>query len=113
MYGGGDEPFKSRILPRPAFNIEFKNRLREVRDLLLNTNQAWDLIDEYAWLLRGPTNGPTFLDADRCQWDYNPKMINPTYSATLSKAGQGRFYRWPNEPTVSKDFDGCIQLMKM
>jgi hypothetical protein len=97
---------------RPAFELEFRNRVREIRDLLFNTDQAWQLIDEHAWLVRGPTNGPTFLDADRAMWDWNPKMSSETYSSSLGKAGVGRFYQWPLEPTVSKDFDGCIQLMK-
>jgi hypothetical protein len=97
---------------RPAFEMEFRNRVREIRDLLFNTNQAWQLIDEYAGLVRGPTNGPTFLDADRSMWDYNPKMTNSAYSDNTWQAGHGKFYQWPNEPTVSKDFNGCIQLMK-
>jgi len=97
---------------RPAFVLEYKNRVREIRDLLFNSDQAHQLIDEHAALLRGPTNGPTILDADRCMWDYNPKMVSGSYSTALSKAGQGRFYQWPNEPAVSKNFNGCIQLMK-
>ena len=117
---GGDEPFKSRVLSnfaspgaRPALSTEFRNRVREFRDLLWNSDQAFQLIDEYAALLRGPTNGPTILDADRSMWDYNPKMINPAYTDNpASKAGQGRFYQWPNEPGVPKSFAGCIQLLK-
>jgi hypothetical protein len=97
---------------RPAFELEFRNRVREIRDLLFNTDQAWQLIDEHAWLVRGPTNDPTFLDADRSMWDWNPKMSSETYSSSLGKAGVGRFYQWPLEPTVSKNFDGGIQLMK-
>ena len=97
---------------RPAFEMEFRNRVREIRDLLWNTNQAWQLIDEEAQLVRGPTNGPTFLDADRCMWDYNPKMNSWTYSSDVNNAGQGRFYQWPYEPSVTKDFNGCLQLMK-
>lgn len=97
---------------RPVFELEFRNRVREIRDLLFNPDQAWQLIDEHAWLLRGPTNVPTFLDADRCMWDWNPKMTSSTYSSSLGKAGQGEFYQWSQEPTVSKDFNGCIQLMK-
>lgn len=97
---------------RPAFELEFRNRVREIRDLLFNTNQAWQLIDEYAGLARGPTNGNTFLDADRAMWDWNPKMTNGTYTPHTWNAGQGEFYQWWNEPTVSKDFNGCIQLMK-
>ena len=97
---------------RPAFEMEFRNRIREIRDLLFNTNQAWQLIDEYAGLVRGPTNAPTFLDADRCMWDYNPKMDSDVYSSATEMAGTGNFYQWPWEPVVSKDFNGCIQLMK-
>ena len=97
---------------RPAFELEFRNRVREIRDLLFNTDQAWQLIDEYAALVRGPTNSPTFLDADRCMWDWNPKMADGDYSSSLGKAGQGEFYRWSQEPSVSKDFNGCLQLMK-
>jgi hypothetical protein len=111
--GYGGEAFKKYALPRPALNLEYRNRVREFRDLLFNSDQAWQLIDEYAGRLRGPTNAPSILDADRAQWDYNPKMIDPRYTDNpTSKAGQGRFYKWPNEPTVSKDFNGCIQLMK-
>ncbi len=116
---GGDEPLKSRLLSNfanpgtlPNINIEFRNRVREVRDLLWNNDQAFKLIDEYAALLRGPTNGPSILDADRSMWDYNPKMASTDYSQNIGKAGQGRFYQWPNEPTVSKNFDGGIQALK-
>jgi hypothetical protein len=106
VFGGGGYP------PRPAFTLEFKNRIREIRDLLFNSDQAHQLIDEHARLLPGPTNEPTILDADRCMWDYNPKMASGAYSSALSKAGRGRFYLWPREPGVSKNFDGCVQLMK-
>lgn len=112
MFGNGDEPFNSRVLPRAALNLEYRNRVREIRNLLFNTDQAFQLIDEHATLLRGPTNTPTFLDADRCLWDYNPKMADSAYTPNLNKAGQGLYYQWPNEPSVSKTFNGCIQLMK-
>lgn len=113
---GGVDRIKARLLPNasryPALWREWQNRIREVRDLLWNEDEAWRLIDEYAGRLRGPTDVPTLLDADRAQWDYNPKMVDPQYSQNVGKAGQGRFYKWPNEPTVSKDFNGAIQLMK-
>lgn len=121
---GGDEPLKSRLLDNfanpgrlPNINIEFRNRVRELRDLLWNNDQAHALIDEYANLLRGPTNAPTILDADRMMWDYNPKMISPTFSENpASKAGHGRFYNWPNQTpnpvNLPKTFAGGVQLMK-
>ena len=117
---GGDEPFKSRVLSnfaspgsRPVLSTEFRNFVREWRDLFWNSDQAYTLIDEYASLLRGPTNGATILDADRMMWDYNPKMISGTYSDNPgSKAGQGRYYQFPNEATVPKNFNGTLQLLK-
>jgi hypothetical protein len=33
-------------------------------------------------------------------------MQDAAYTPHFNKAGQGRFYRWPNEPNVSKDFNG-------
>jgi hypothetical protein len=113
----GDEPFRSRVLSNfaspgtnPNLSIEFRNRVREIRDLLYNNDQAFKLIDEYKSLTRG-TNTYSMVEADRMQWDYNPVMVN-TAIINPSKAGQGRFYQWSVEPTVSKNFDGCIQLMK-
>ena len=86
----------------PALVTEFRNRVREIRDLLFNADQAYELIDEMAALIRGPAAGPSIIDADRAQWDYNPIMINSSI-VNLSKAAQGRFYRWPNEPSVTKE----------
>jgi hypothetical protein len=114
---GGTEPFRSPVLSnfsttpaRPALMLEFKNRVREIRDLLFNTNETWRLLDEYAGLLRGPSTGPTILDADRAMWDYNPKMVSSTYSThPADKAGHGRFYQMG---TPTKDFAGMVQLMK-
>jgi hypothetical protein len=103
---GGVDEFKNRVLNRPAFRLEWQNRIREVRDLLFNTDQAWQLIDEYAAVIDDPAGGPAFVDADRALWDYNPIMtssyVNP------SKAGAGRFYQ--QAPT--KDFAGMVKLMK-
>jgi hypothetical protein len=112
---GGDEPFKSRVLTGfsasaehyPAISREFRNRVRELRDLLINTNEAWSLIDEQARLLRG-TNALSLVDADRAQWDYNPVMTNSSL-VILSKAGHGRFYQ---RGTPTRDFPGMVQWMK-
>jgi len=111
---GGGEPFKRRVLSEfsppgqhPALQREFRNRVREIRDLLWNTDEAWRLIDEMAGRLRG-TNSITLLDADRARWDYNPVMINPSIVNT-NKAGHGRFYR---AGVGSKDFAGMVRKMK-
>jgi len=108
MFGNGQDPFKGegRIFSNPNLDIEFRNRLREFMDLLYNTDQAHQLLDELADVIDSPTGGPTFVDADRALWDYNPIMtsgyVNP------SKAGQGRFY----QRASTKDFRGMVQIMK-
>ena len=107
MHGTGQEPFwRAGVLRRPQFNLEYQNRLREIRDLLFNPEQGGALIDEYAAVISDLGDGPSFVDADRAKWDYHPIMasrwVNPT------KAGQGQFYL--QSPT--KDFRGMVQLMK-
>jgi hypothetical protein len=115
---GGIDRIHQRLLDgtRPAVQIEYRNRIREVRDLLWNSDQAYRIIDEYAWLLRGPTNVPTILDADRFMWDFNPKMASTTYSQNISKAGQGEFYVFSQESgtnaSLRGSFNATIQIMK-
>ena len=90
------------MLPKPAFQIEYQNRLREIRDLLYNTNETGRLIDECAAIISDPRGGRSFIEADRAKWDYHPVM------AMGGKAGQGLFYR----AAAMKDFRGMAQLMK-
>lgn len=114
---GGDEPFKSRVLsnfsttsPRyPNISREFRNRVREIRDLMWNTDEAWRLVDEYVRLVRG-TNASSLIEADRAQWDYHPVMASSLVNS--SKAGQGRYYQFPLASGVSKSFAGASEWMK-
>jgi hypothetical protein len=105
MFGGGREPFRDRVLPRPEFGVEYRNRLREIRDLLYNSEQTGMIIDEFAQHIYTPGQ-PSWVDADRSMWDYNPILtssyINP------SKAGHGRFY----QQAATDDFPGMMQLME-
>lgn len=102
---GGNDELKPRLLGSQPFKLEWANHIREFRDLLFNTNQTWRLIDEYASFIYTPGQ-PSFVDADRAQWDYNPIMksayVNP------SKAGVGRFY----QAAATKDFPGMLEKMK-
>ncbi|MCP5525324.1 MAG: lamin tail domain-containing protein [Verrucomicrobiales bacterium] len=114
---GGQDAIRQRVLAspqaQPGLFTAYRNRVREVRDLLWNDDEAWRLIEEYGARLQGPATGPTLLDADRAQWDYNPKMMDSRYTPNPSnKAGFGRYYQWPREPGASKDFAGCIELMQ-
>lgn len=107
MFGDGNEPFKSRVLSRAAFSLEYRNRIRELRDLLYNSDQTNGLIDEFAAMIDDPEGGPSIVDLDRAMWDYNPVMVNSSI-VNLSKAGHGRFY----QQSTTKDFPGMVALMK-
>jgi len=103
MYGGGEEPFKSRVLTKPELNLEYQNRLREIRDLLFNPEQTGALIDEHAAVINDPAaKTPQIVEADRRKWDYHPAL------AGGGQAGHGQYYR----AAATKDFPGMVQLMK-
>jgi len=108
MYGNGEDTFKNqgRIFSNPNILIEYQNRLREFHDLLYNADQLYQVLDDLADIIDPPTGGPTFVDADRAMWDYNP-IMNSNY-INRSKAGQGRFY----QQAATKDFRGMVQIMK-
>jgi len=108
MYGNGEDVFKSRgsIFSNQNILIEYQNRLREFHDLLYNADQLYQVLDDLADIIDRPTGGPTFVEADRAMWDYNP-IMNSNY-INISKAGQGRFY----QRAATKDFRGMVQIMK-
>lgn len=106
MFGDGREPFLFPVLSRPAFRLEYLNRLREIRDLLFNSDQTDRLIDECAALISRPGGGLAIVDADRAKWDYHPVMASRLVLG--SKAGQGLFYR----ASPTGDFAGMVRQMK-
>jgi len=108
MYGNGEDVFKNQgnIFSNSNIQIEYQNRMREFLDLLYNTDQLYQVLDDLADIIDPPTGSPTFVDADRAMWDYNP-IMNSSY-INRSKAGQGRFY----QQAVTKDFRGMVQIMK-
>src|SRR5262249_47124435 len=102
MYGGGNEPFRQPVLSRPVFRLEYQNRLREIRDLLFNADQAYQLIDEYAAIISDLRGGPSMVDTDRAMWDYHPAL------GRSMKGGHGLFY----QASRTRNFAGMVQLMK-
>ncbi len=120
-YYGSNDPSdafrRAGVFNYGGIDIECKNRLREVVDLLFNTDQAYQLIDEYAAIIDDPAGGLSIVDADRCMWDYHwvvgtaayPKYINQSASF---KAGQGRFYAEAANRGYERSFEGMVQVMK-
>ena len=104
---GDITPFTSAILSKPNLQIEYRNRVRELEDLLFTPEQIGKLADAYANLVNPPGTGPTMVQADAAMWDYNP--IESSSSVNASKATPGRF--WLNgQPT--QDFAGMVARLK-
>ena len=106
MFGSGTEPFKRYgVLRKDAFEMEYQNRLRELRDLLFNVDQVTPLIAEYAVMIDSPA-GASMVDADRARWDYSKEM-DSKWTAP-QKAGRGLFY----ERSPTGDFAGMARVMR-
>ncbi|HOX02647.1 MAG TPA: lamin tail domain-containing protein [Candidatus Paceibacterota bacterium] len=103
--GNGRDPLNEYVLVHPPFAIDFRNRLREIRDLLFNPEQAGMVLDEIARVVYQPGQ-PSLVDADRAMWDYNPILASTYINA--SKAGQGRYY----ESASPRTFAGMLQKQK-
>ncbi|MEX0585395.1 MAG: CotH kinase family protein, partial [Pirellulales bacterium] len=105
--GCGDcEPFKTKLLSHPSLLMEYRNRLREIRDLLFNAEQVGQMLDEHAAFADRPAGGASLIDADRAMWDYNPLMVSSYINP--SKAGHGRYYQSASPQTYA----GMVQKLK-
>jgi hypothetical protein len=103
--GGGQGPLNSYLFGVPEFNLGYRNRMREIRDLLFNPEQTGMLLDEIARIIYTPGQ-LSFVDADRAMWDYNPILISGYVNS--SKAGQGHYY----EATGARNFGAMLALEK-
>ncbi len=107
-----------RCLSRhPILKIEFKNRARELLDLLLDDasqtgGQIGQLIDEHARFINPPGEPLTFVDVDQFMWNYHPRTAS---------SHRGQFYVSPKSQNNrggtwtrrlnSKDHEGMMQHM--
>ena len=74
-----------------ALKIEFKNRARELLDLLLDDasptgGQIGQFIDEHARFINPPGDPLTFVDVDQFMWNYHPRTAG---------SHRGQFYVSP------------------
>ena len=106
LAGDGQDHFAPRVLTQPAFNLEYQNTLRAVRDLLFNVEQMNWMLDEHASFINTPVAGPAMVDADRALWDHNP--IFGTRYVDNERTAPGQFYA----AAPTRDFPGMVQLMR-
>ena len=90
---------QNNSLARPALALEFKNRCREILDLMcsdanVDGGQVGQLIDEFAEIVNPRTLPLTWADVDEAMWNWNPQTrgANQPSGQTDHK---GNFYRTP------------------
>jgi len=117
-YSNMKDPFSSSgVLSHSTFDIQCRNRVREIWDLLFNPEQMNPLIDEFAAVIDDPQRALSIVDADRAMWDYHWVVGDGAYPRYLNnpasfKAGQGRFYQEAVDRGYARDFAGMVQVMK-
>jgi len=96
MYGNGNHDFKNKVANNSAFRTDYRNRVREIMDLIYNEDEGYKLIDEMAHDVWSP-EGPTLVEADRRLWDNHPRLNH-----------KDRYY----DISPTRDFAGMIQVLK-
>ncbi|TWT72843.1 CotH protein [Posidoniimonas polymericola] len=108
QYGNGAEPFRDRVLDFGAYAQAYRNRMREIRDLLYNEEQVSLLVDESSSFVF--TEGqPSLVDADRAMWDFNPILVSDYVN--LGQAGHGRFYAGGGSVPPPGSYAGMKQVL--
>ncbi|MSU34329.1 MAG: hypothetical protein EXS36_04330 [Pedosphaera sp.] len=86
-------------LSTPSLRTEFRNRAREILDLLLTDvspkgGQIGQLIDETAGFVRNPAGGRGWPELDQYLWNWNPRTAGDG-SSTGQTSHKGNFFRTP------------------
>jgi hypothetical protein len=107
-YGGGGTrgPLSSYVLNIPAFALGYRNRTREIMDLLFNDEQTGMLLDEVAQFVYTPGAARSFVDADKDMWDTNPILTSGYVNS--SKAGHNRYW----QEVSPRNFGNMIRHVK-
>ncbi|MGI8602247.1 MAG: lamin tail domain-containing protein [Verrucomicrobiales bacterium] len=102
----------------PAINIEFKNRCRELLDLLCedsadNGGQVGQVIDEYAQIVN-PRGVPlTWADVDECMWSRHPRTTGGhTNNFYRTPYSQGQIGGTWNRTLPTADHEGFVAFLK-
>jgi len=97
----GDWEHIRYCLSHQELNIAYKNRARELLDLLFNADQAGQLVDEMASIISDPC-GQSFIDAERAMWEDHPRM---------SSRYDDLWYK-NNELLKTTDWPGLVEYYK-
>ncbi len=90
----------SYVLSYPDISIAYKNRARELMDLLFNADQAGQVVEELAAIISAEELSRSFIEAERAMWDYHPRINR-----------KGQWYE-NNEFLVTKNWQGMVNYYK-
>lgn len=96
-YPGVIHAYKS-LLQNPALALEYRNRARELLDLLASDSsagggQVGQLIDELAQIVNPTGQALTWADADAAMWNLHPRTQGSDGNASGQTNHKGNFYR--------------------
>lgn len=98
-----DDEIDQDVFVHADLQRDYRNRMREIRDLLFNPHQTGMILDEVAQFVYTPGQ-PSYVDADRAMWDYNP-ILTSSYADSSKLA---RYYAGATPQT----FAGMVQHVK-
>ncbi|MFT6863321.1 MAG: hypothetical protein ACJAVK_001882 [Akkermansiaceae bacterium] len=107
-----------KSLTHPELEIHFQNRARELRDLLLNDDQGWTLVDELVATLGGTGGTTGWAELDAARWNQDPRSTKIEGSG----GNEGMLFfmnpytstRFPQQSRTlsSADFPGMVDWIK-
>ncbi len=71
-----NEHFRYVVEDYAQAGLDYKNRARELQDLLFNGEQAAQVIDELASVVSHPSTTEKFTEANRARWENDPWVVN-------------------------------------
>ena len=105
--------FQNALTQHARLLLEYKNRARELQDLLFTPDQFGQVVDELSAFVNPPGQPLTHVDVDEAMWNYHPRT---------SGGHRGAFYRNPSthgarggtlrRVLVSADHEGMAQWIK-
>ena len=105
--------FQNALSQHAVFALEYRNRARELEDLLFSEEPFGKLVDQIAAFSNPPDEPLTFVDVDQAMWNHHPRTAG---------SHRGAFYRNPSTHSarggtirrelVSADHEGMAQWVK-
>ncbi|NQU19688.1 MAG: lamin tail domain-containing protein, partial [Candidatus Nealsonbacteria bacterium] len=96
-----------KMLGHEELNIEFQARARELQDLLLNDDQGWQMLEEYARYVE------PMAAVDRAMWDYHPRAGSWHVGAYYQEVGTTpRYPAYPRRAISPVGFEGMVNWVK-